>query len=165
MRAVGFFVPLAPAAQPRARIVPTGLAVHEGSRLRCPRCSAPLRALTRAISTLRQHPAFAFRHAAEFYAKAAMGPTEPLSGPLKLTVSFVLPRPKAKTWKRKPMLPEWKVEKPDISNLLKSLEDACNGVLWHDDAQVVVCTATKATAAGDEAPGVHVRVEPAGPRV
>lgn len=34
-------------------------------------------------------------------------------------------------------------QKPDASNLVKIVEDAANGVLWHDDCQIVRLTAQK----------------------
>jgi Holliday junction resolvase RusA-like endonuclease len=33
--------------------------------------------------------------------------------------------------------------KPDADNILKVLGDACNGVVWHDDAQVVTWSVRK----------------------
>ena len=34
-------------------------------------------------------------------------------------------------------------QKPDASNLVKIVEDAANGVLWHDDCQIGRLTAQK----------------------
>lgn len=36
----------------------------------------------------------------------------------------------------------WPTKKPDADNILKML-DALNGIVWHDDAQIVACTLTK----------------------
>lgn len=56
-------------------------------------------------------------------------PTTPLNGPLKLTARFILPRPK------RPMFSEPAV-KPDLDNLMKSLKDGLNKVMWTDDSRV-----------------------------
>lgn len=78
---------------------------------------------------------------------AALGVVgEPLTCPLELEVLFELPIPES--W------PKWKQQaarerrylptgKPDTDNLLKMLKDACNGVVWKDDAQVFRADATK----------------------
>jgi Holliday junction resolvase RusA-like endonuclease len=29
------------------------------------------------------------------------------------------------------------VKKPDLDNLIKLVKDCCNGIVWHDDSQVV----------------------------
>lgn len=34
-------------------------------------------------------------------------------------------------------------KKPDIDNLIKQVADACNGVVWRDDSQVVIASAIK----------------------
>jgi crossover junction endodeoxyribonuclease RusA len=64
---------------------------------------------------------------------AAAGVTEPLEGPLTLTASFVLPRPKSAPKSR------WAPDKkPDLSHLLRALEDAVTqSGLIVDDAQFV----------------------------
>lgn len=38
-------------------------------------------------------------------------------------------------------------KKPDADNVLKGIKDACNGILWKDDAQVVLLTVRKLYAA------------------
>lgn len=47
--------------------------------------------------------------------------------------------------------------KPDCDNILKVLGDALNGVVWHDDAQVVLWTCQKVYG---DAPGLEVEVRP-----
>lgn len=61
---------------------------------------------------------------------------EPLDGPLWLTLDFWFEKPKSS----KLVYPE---VKPDASNVLKAIEDALNGVLWHDDKQICVLTVYK----------------------
>jgi len=63
-------------------------------------------------------------------------PKKPLDGPLKITARFILKRPK----KPKNDLP---AVRPDLDNYLKGLLDALNGLLWHDDAQIVEMHALK----------------------
>lgn len=47
-------------------------------------------------------------------------------------------------------------QRKDIDNLLKALLDACNGIVWRDDAQVVTVTTTLTRAA--EVPGTDLTV-------
>lgn len=61
---------------------------------------------------------------------------EPLTGPLEVLVMFNLTKPK--TVRRE--VPE---VKPDLDNLVKGLFDGCNGVLWIDDAQIVMMACSK----------------------
>jgi Holliday junction resolvase RusA-like endonuclease len=63
----------------------------------------------------------------------AMGDLPLLDGPLELKALVVFPLPKSAP-KRKP--PTWKSTRPDASNHVKLLEDALNGIVWRDDAQV-----------------------------
>ena len=64
----------------------------------------------------------------------------PIEGPLKVRCSFEMPIPKGtskkKTWA---MIKEEikHTKKPDISNLIKFVEDCLNGVVWRDDSQIV----------------------------
>lgn len=86
----------------------------------------------------------------------------PLLGPVKLTLRFVMRRPKGhyRTGKHagelKPGAPLWHTSKPDRLKLARAIEDSFSGVIWKDDAQ---------TAEGDtlkmygETEGVWIEVE------
>lgn len=55
-----------------------------------------------------------------------------LQGPLRMALTFYLPRPK--TLPKKVL---HHVKKPDASNLLKGVEDALKGITYADDSQIV----------------------------
>lgn len=52
----------------------------------------------------------------------------PLDGELAVAVRIVATRPKSTILTR---------PKPDVDNFAKAVLDACNGIVWHDDDQVV----------------------------
>lgn len=85
----------------------------------------------------------------------------PLSGPLCLRVTFVLPRPKCHFGSGRnaavvrDSAPVYPAKKPDTTKLLRSTEDALTGIVWHDDAQVVEQHVLKIY--GDR-PGAHIEV-------
>lgn len=65
---------------------------------------------------------------------------KPLEGPLSVKVRFYRRNQKRVSKRRLKLREEGKIrptKKPDLSNYLKSFEDALNGVLWADDAQIV----------------------------
>jgi len=73
-------------------------------------------------------------------AMQAMGSSEPLETPVNLYLYIRAPIPKSYSKKKvadclngleKP------IKKPDASNVLKSVEDAMNGVVYKDDCQIV----------------------------
>lgn len=69
-----------------------------------------------------------------------------LEGPLELVVRFYVPRPKGHYGARGnvlPSAPAWPTVKPDATKLLRAVEDAMTGLVWRDDAQVVVQHASK----------------------
>jgi len=80
-------------------------------------------------------------------------PAEPLEGPLVLDVLFVFPRPgymckkdRHGNLKHDPAL-IYKPNKPDLSNIIKTLEDAMSiARWWKDDCQVSVGFQLKAYA-------------------
>ena len=77
-------------------------------------------------------------------------PPKPLTGPLRVTLTFYLTSPK----KRR----EHPTGRPDLENLCKGLLDSWQGVLFLDDAQVLELRLAKCYC-GDAPPGVHVVVE------
>jgi Holliday junction resolvase RusA-like endonuclease len=80
-------------------------------------------------------------------------------GPLVLEVLAVFTLARSH-WRKRPVPRRPKMSKPDGSNVLKAVEDAGNGVLWLDDAQIVVASVTRLVGAQEEAPFVQVRVRP-----
>lgn len=73
-------------------------------------------------------------------ASAKMVGKTPLEGPLCLSVRVYRSAPKsggrkwhaeAKTGLRRP------VTKPDLDNYVKAVQDGLNGIVWHDDSQIV----------------------------
>lgn len=54
----------------------------------------------------------------------------PPDAPLQLVCHFVYATKTKKKWGK------YKVSKPDLSNLVKLVEDALNGVVYHDDSQI-----------------------------
>jgi len=76
----------------------------------------------------------------------ADGAELPFSGPVLLHVIYVKPLPKSRPSKptKKWPLPTAFITKPDIvDNLTKPLIDACSGILWHDDQQIVAAIVAK----------------------
>ena len=66
-----------------------------------------------------------------------------LTGPLALDLTFYQPRPKGHygTGRNagivKASAPSWPASKPDLLKLARTVEDACTGLLWRDDSQIV----------------------------
>jgi Holliday junction resolvase RusA-like endonuclease len=70
-----------------------------------------------------------------------------LEGPLAVTVLAILPIPKSWPRKRQDDAAAGIVRptgKPDCDNLAKAVCDAANGLLWHDDSQIVALSVSKA---------------------
>jgi Holliday junction resolvase RusA-like endonuclease len=84
--------------------------------------------------------------------------TEPMHGPLRLDVHFVLPYRKLDLDKNgipKKTAPFWHVTKPDTTKMLRAIEDAIKGIAWIDDSQVASQYATKTYG---QTPGATVTV-------
>jgi Holliday junction resolvase RusA-like endonuclease len=95
----------------------------------------------------------------EYFTRHA--PAAPLSGPLKLTVTWTFYWTKDQEKKRKKgRLPEWvpKLTAPDSDNLVKMLKDVLTKLgYWRDDAHV---SAEYLRRGIGDRPGIHIRVEP-----
>ena len=63
----------------------------------------------------------------------------PFLGPVLLDVVFFEERPKGHWGARglKPSAPKVPCKKPDVTKLIRALEDALTGIVWKDDVQVV----------------------------
>jgi crossover junction endodeoxyribonuclease RusA len=91
-----------------------------------------------------------------------------LSGPLAMSVLFELPRSKGhfgtgrNAGVLRPSAPPYPDGMPDLDKLQRAVFDAITdaGTVWHDDAQVVRVTASKAYVKGDSVPGCTMRITP-----
>jgi Holliday junction resolvase RusA-like endonuclease len=138
---IKFTVPAIPVAQPRQR----HRVVHAGGR-------------SFASNYLpKNDPVNAFKAACQVAAaKAYQGP--PLDCPLVMDVVFVMPRPKSVPKRMGTgRLPH--TSKPDRDNLIKSLQDSLNGLIYRDDSLIYCGNVTKVRAAADEQPHVEVTIQ------
>ncbi len=133
---ISFFVPGLPIAQPRA---------HQTSS----------RGKTRRFVP-SAHPIHGYRLSiqAEFF---KLGYGKPWVGPIMLFVEFWMPRPKSSTSKKRRNFSMPHGKKPDLSNLLKGVEDALNGLLYEDDSQLWRIDATKRYCGDDNPVGTMIQ--------
>ena len=92
-------------------------------------------------------------------AKQAMGSSEPLETPVSLYLHIRVPIPKSCTKKRLEAIQngsEKPIKKPDGSNILKSVEDGMNSVVYKDDSQIVNIHVSKVYST---VPGVDICVK------
>ena len=72
-----------------------------------------------------------------------------LTGPIKLYLLFTFLRPKShygsgkNADKIKESAPEYHTTKPDLTKLIRAVEDALTSIIWRDDSQVVLHDAEK----------------------
>ena len=98
-------------------------------------------------------------------AMSAQGQVELLGGAIGLRLTFLFGRPKriARThhlYEQSGRAPLWQGGGyPDLSNLVKAVEDGLQGIVYDDDCQVCYLESSKAYCAEDEdKPGVEVEV-------
>jgi len=63
----------------------------------------------------------------------------PLEGALCLNVAILRPIPKSFSKKKVELAVRGAISpvtRPDVSNYIKLIEDACNGIIWQDDSQI-----------------------------
>lgn len=88
---------------------------------------------------------------------------QPLAGPIRLNVTFYLPRPKGHYGSGKNSLfikssaPRYPTVKPDRTKLLRSTEDALSKILWRDDTQIITGIVSKYYTC--DMPGALIEVE------
>ena len=81
------------------------------------------------IATYNTKKATAYEAAIREYVQSKYD-GEPLEGPLKICISAYFQKPKSSKL-------TWHTVKPDADNIAKAICDSLNGVLWHDDKQIV----------------------------
>lgn len=106
--------------------------------------------------TPEKHPVTAFKATVRLCASQVCDSV--WDAPIRLQVVFVMPRPKSKVWKTRPMPRYRHGKKPDLDNLEKSVMDALTGIAWRDDSQVVCKHSEKWVAAGDEQPHCKITI-------
>lgn len=87
---------------------------------------------------------------------------KPITDPVSINLTFFWPRPKShyRTGKNSHVLkdsaPKKCTTKPDLTKMLRAVEDALTGVIWKDDSQVVMFNCQKLY---DSNPGVAVFIQ------
>jgi Holliday junction resolvase RusA-like endonuclease len=100
-----------------------------------------------------------YEAALKYAAKQAMGDNPPLTGPLRMEMTVMLPI--AQSWPKKRQAEArlgiaHPTSKPDFDNFAKTV-DALNLVVWVDDSQIVDARVRKIYS---EKPGMLIRVSP-----
>jgi len=75
--------------------------------------------------------------------------------PIYLILCFNMPIPASTPKKTRLLMPQH-TKKPDLDNLIKFVKDCANGILWHDDSQVISINAVKMYS---EIPSTYIRLD------
>jgi len=78
-----------------------------------------------------------------FQIRQQLGDQELLTGPLKMVITFYMPIPHYKRKKIHECGTDPHFCKPDLSNLIKFVEDVCTGIIYKDDSLITECHAFK----------------------
>lgn len=100
-----------------------------------------------------------YEDSVRYAAHHAMGGRLPLFGPVRVRMEIALQIPASWSGKKQQRAAEGlehPTTKPDSDNVIKAIFDACNGVTWRDDVQVVELAMCKRYA---RAPGVRVWID------
>lgn len=83
--------------------------------------------------------------AIRLFASQAMGNSPPIEGPIYLRITAYMPIPQSWSQKKQQAARDGRIlptVKPDADNLMKMI-DACNKIIWRDDAQIVEAVVQK----------------------
>ncbi|MEK7916625.1 RusA family crossover junction endodeoxyribonuclease [Burkholderia contaminans] len=108
------------------------------------------------VTTYTPEKTARYENLVKLAARAAMGSVEPYAGPIRLIVHIGLPIPASWSLKKQEAAAAGAIgatKKPDADNIVKSVKDGMNGVVYVDDGQVVDLWVSKRYA---RAPGVRV---------
>tara|TARA_B100001564_G_scaffold3978_2_gene3494 strand:- start:1371 stop:1829 length:459 start_codon:yes stop_codon:yes gene_type:complete len=99
------------------------------------------------------------KQSVKYFADAAMldAGIGVLIGPIGMQIQFGIKLPKSQERKRTPVPRKWRTKKPDLDNMIKLVKDACSGIVFLDDNQIVKMSAEKIQCAQGEAPFTKVR--------
>ena len=153
-RKIEFFVPGTPVGKGRPRAARRGA----GLVMFTPGKTADYEALVAATAgnAMRAENSIRWGEMYGFGLASAMRAHQLLDGPLEamLEMRFQVPASWSKARRARALAGvEWHTSKPDADNVAKAVLDACNGVVFRDDSQIVMLTATKEFS---ETPGVRV---------
>lgn len=85
-----------------------------------------------------------FMCAVKTIAAARMQGAAPMTGPVAMEIEAVYPWPKRTSAKARARTgANYKATRPDLSNLIKIVEDSLNGVVYRDDGQIAASEARK----------------------
>lgn len=87
-------------------------------------------------------------------ASQSMGARMPIDGAVSVELSLFVTPPASWSNKKRTQALAGEIHptsKPDIDNVLKGIADACNGIVWLDDKQIVDCRISKRYADRPEA--------------
>ena len=135
---IRFFVPQLPQGKQSPRIVKIG----------------PLSRMKRAPKTV------AYEGLIAYTARQEMGDRPPWDEPMVVRLLITMPVPASWSAKKRAACLAGAIRptvKPDCSNVLKAVEDGCNGVVFRDDALVTQVAIRKVYG---EIPGVKVEILP-----
>lgn len=92
-------------------------------------------------------------------ARKLMTNKPPFEGPIKVLATAYMPIPQMSIKKTADAIAGYILpsKKPDIDNLAKAALDACNGIIWHDDAQICSLLVKKRYALE---PRLEIQVKP-----
>jgi Holliday junction resolvase RusA-like endonuclease len=100
-----------------------------------------------------------YENLVKLMASEAMAGVDLFKRPLALYIAIYMPIPTSWSKKRQELALRGLIgatNKPDVSNVLKAIEDGMNGVVYHDDKLIVSGTFSKQYGA---VPRVEVRVQ------
>lgn len=90
------------------------------------------------------NPQCKIRDAFALQTKTQINGSLPFKNPIEIQLEFHMPIPKSLSKKKKEALISTPhIKKPDLSNLIKFVEDALNGILWSDDKIIYLLTSKK----------------------
>ena len=106
------------------------------------------------VKTYTPEKTASYENLVKMAAAEAMHSTLPMEGAVSLNLLLYITPPVSWSEKKKKAALSaeiWPTSKPDIDNVLKGIADACNGIVWLDDKQIVDCQISKKYAERAEA--------------